>query len=118
VQFAGRTESGGETVDGKVVTVPVKERMAVDLKRRFEERTLRIPESTRLRRAIQAIKRYVGPTGNMRFDAARTDQGHADEFWALAMMVAAASGSGQYVPASDGGLAGRSVMGGLMARQF
>jgi len=36
----------------------------------------------------------------------------------VAMMVAAASGSGQYVPASDGGLAGRSVMGGLMARQF
>ena len=91
VQFASRVESGGQTEDGKQVTVPVKERMAITLKRRFEERTLRLPESPGIRRACQAIKRYFGPTSAIRFDAARTAQGHADEFWALALMVSAAT---------------------------
>lgn len=99
-------------------TAPVKERMAVELKKRFEERTIRIPESPRLRRACQAVKRYVGPTGVMRFDAARTDQGHADEFWALALANAAASGPSGYVPASDCGLVGKPVMSGMMGRTF
>jgi hypothetical protein len=38
------------------------------------------------------VKRYTSPTGHFRFDAERTDAGHADEFWALALMNAAASG--------------------------
>lgn len=118
VQFASRVESGGTNEEGKPTTVPVKERMAVTLKRRFEERTLRLPESPKLRRACQAIKRYVGPTGAIRFDAARTDQGHADEFWALALMVSAASGPRNYYPASQVGLVGRSTFSGLMERNF
>ena len=120
VEFGSRVESGGETTEGKVVTVPVKERMAVSLKKRFEERTLRLPESSKLRRACQAIKRYVGPTGAIRFDAVRTDAGHADEFWALALMVAGTEGPGRvYVPAKDVGLVGgRTVLSGLMGRAF
>lgn len=119
VQFGARVESGGKKEDGKEVTVPVKERMAVSLKKRFEERTLRLPESQKLRRACQAIKRYVGPTGAIRFDAVRTDAGHADEFWALALMVAGVEGPGRvYVPASDCGLTGRTVASDLLERVF
>ena len=99
-------------------TAPVKERMAVEAKRRFEERTLRIPASSRLRRACSAVKRYMGPTGVMRFDAARTEQGHADEFWALALGIAAASGAKNYVPLDEGMLIGTPVAGGLMGRAF
>lgn len=99
-------------------TGPVKERMATELKKRFEDRTIAIPEAKSIRRAIQSVKRFVGPTGNIRYDAARTDAGHADEFWALALAVAASSQGGRYVPASEGGLIGEPVMGGLMGREF
>lgn len=99
-------------------TAAIKERMAVELKKRFEERTIRIPESPRIRRACQAVKRFVGSTGVIRFDAARTDQGHADEFWALALANAAASGPRGYVPASEGAVVGKPVMSGMREMQF
>jgi phage FluMu gp28-like protein len=118
VQFAARVDTGQKTEDDKPLTVPVKERMATLLKRRFEDHLLRLPESPRLRRACQAVKRYVGPTGAIRFDAARTDAGHADEFWALALMVSAMTGARNYVAASEGGLLGRPMMGGLLEKVF
>jgi phage FluMu gp28-like protein len=98
-------------------TAATKERMAVETKRRFEERTIMIPESRQIRRAMQSVKRYVGTTGQMRFDAARTDSGHADEFWALALAISAAS-TKAYIPASEGGMVGRPVMDNLMEVQF
>jgi phage FluMu gp28-like protein len=119
VEFGSRVESGGKTGGGKRITAPVKERMAADLKRRFEERTIRIPEAAAIRRACQAVKRYIGPTGAIRFDAAHTDAGHADEFWALAMLSAAATtGRRNYGPASTAGLIGKPVVAGLMERVF
>lgn len=119
VEFASRVEAAGETAEGKQVTVPVKERMATTLKRRFEDRTLRLPESPRIRRAVQAVKRYVGPTGAVRFDAARTDQGHADEFWALALMVAAATGASGYQPmTTHSAIGGEPVLAGMLERSF
>ena len=119
VEFASRVETGGETAEGKAITVPVKERMAATLKRRFEERTLRLAESPRIRRAVQAVKRYVGPTGAIRFDAARTEQGHADEFWALALMVSAATGaSGYQAMETHGAIGGQPELAGAMRREF
>ena len=90
--------------------------MATTLKRRLEEHQLRLPESVQIRRACQAIKRYVGPTGAIRFDAARTDQGHADEFWALALMVSAATGASNYVPMQSLAVMAPPVMGEMGAR--
>ena len=118
VQFASRVDAGVKDEDGKPLTVPVKEQMAVGLKRRFEDRTLRLPESAKIRRGCQAVKRLVGATGAIRFDAARTDAGHADEFWALALLVAAMTSARSYVPASSVGLVGRTTMGGLMEKNF
>lgn len=68
-----------------------KEAMAIALKNRFEDRKIRIPEDPKLRRAINAVKKFVTPSGNIRFDAQRTDAGHADEFWALALCNNAAT---------------------------
>ena len=118
VEFGSRVESGGKTGEGKRITVQVKERMAADLKRRFEERKVWLPESPQIRRACQAVKRYVGPTGAIRFDAARTEAGHADEFWALAMLSAAATERRRYTPATAAGLRGQPVTGGIMERVF
>jgi phage FluMu gp28-like protein len=120
VDFGSSMDTGAKTEAGDVVRQPVKERIAGDLKRRYEERTLRLPESSRLRRAAGAVKRYIGPTGKIRLDAARTDtQGHADEFWALALLVAAMSGSGHYQSMADfGAVGGRTVLGNFMGRKF
>jgi hypothetical protein len=72
----------------------------------------------RIRRGVAAVKRYMGPTGVIRFDAPRTEQGHADEFWALALLVAAATNSRAYMPAAFGAVGGDTVTGALMARVF
>jgi phage FluMu gp28-like protein len=118
VQFGSTVESDVKDEQGKVIKEPVKQRMAGVLKRRFEERLIWIPESPALRRSIQAVKRFIGPTGAVRLDAPRTDKGHADEFWALALMVSAMEGARAYVPASEGGPVGDTVLGNLMERSF
>jgi len=84
----------GARVDPVSFTLAVKEDLAVRLKRLLEERRLRIPYAPTLRRALAAVKRYATPTGHFRFDAARTEEGHADEFWALALACRAAEHPG------------------------
>ncbi|MBZ5545443.1 MAG: hypothetical protein LAO07_17485 [Acidobacteriia bacterium] len=44
-----------------------------------------LPDTPEVRRAFSAIKRLVTATGALRFDAARSDAGHADAFWAKAL---------------------------------
>jgi len=84
-----------EEFPGKVepvtFTLARKQDLAVRLKRAFEEKTIRIPDSRELRRDLQAVKRVVTSAGNIRFDAERTEQGHADRFWALALALHAAA---------------------------
>jgi len=118
VNFATRADTGALDEKQQAITEPVKNRMAGELKRRVEDRLLRVPESPMLRRSVRAVKKYVGPTGAVRLDAARTESGHADEFWSLALAVSAAAGPRNYVPASEGGLFGRPVMAGVMEREF
>jgi hypothetical protein len=50
--------------------------------------------------------------GNVRFDAEHTDRGHADRFWALAMVVNAAS-EPRASFAEQAMLVGSPVMAGL-----
>lgn len=84
----------GQKVEQVVFNIENKEKMATATKRVFEERKIRIASAPALRRAINAVKRYTSLTGHFRFDADRTEAGHADEFWALALAVAAFSGPG------------------------
>jgi phage FluMu gp28-like protein len=118
VNFASRVDGELKDKEGKPIQVGVKERMAGILKRRVEDRMIWLPESSQLRREYQAIKRYVGPTGAVRLDAERSDKhGHADWFWATALLCAAMEGP-RSVPASEVGLVGATTMSGLMGRQF
>jgi phage FluMu gp28-like protein len=71
-------------------TLARKQDLAVRMKRSFQEKTIRIPDHRELRRDLNAVKRIVTAAGNVRFDAERTDQGHADRFWALALALHAA----------------------------
>ena len=81
----------GAMVEPVTFTAPLKERLAPMVKQAFEERTVRIPDNREVRADINSVKRFVTPAGNVRFDAEHTDRGHADRFWALAMVVNAAS---------------------------
>ena len=77
-------------VEPIVFTAAVKEDLAYRTRRRMEARLTRLPDTREIRRAFSAIKRLVTPSGNFRFDAARSDAGHADEFWAKALADLAA----------------------------
>jgi phage FluMu gp28-like protein len=99
-------------------TGPAKEAMATQVKNAMEERAIGIPASVAIQRSLQAVKRFMTATGNIRFDAARTEAGHADEFWALALALQAGSQARGYVPASECGVVGKTVAAGMLAAEF
>jgi len=80
----------GPRVEPVTFTAAVKEDMAYRVRRRMEERLDLIPDAPQIARAFSAMKKLVTLSGNTRFDAERTDQGHADEFWAKALADLAA----------------------------
>jgi phage FluMu gp28-like protein len=80
----------GPRVEPVTFTAAVKEDMAYRVKRRMEQRLDLIPEAPEIARAFGAVKKLVTAAGNTRFDAERTDFGHADEFWAKALADLAA----------------------------
>lgn len=93
MQLAEEAHQIKRTVEPVTFTQKTKEQMAVGLRQRFEDQTIRIPPDGVLRDDLHAVKKITTPSGNMRFDAERTD-GHADRFWAIALAVHAASQSG------------------------
>ncbi|MGA3168598.1 MAG: terminase family protein [Terriglobia bacterium] len=102
----------GERVEPTTFTAQLKERLAPMVKQAFEDRTVRIPDNREVRADLNSVKRFVTPAGNVRFDAEHTDRGHADRFWALAMVVNAAT----HPPANfseQAFLTGQPVMAGF-----
>ncbi len=80
----------GPRVEPVMFTAAVKEDMAYRVRRRMEQRLDLLPEAPQIARAFGAVKKLVTLAGNTRFDAERTDLGHADEFWAKALADLAA----------------------------
>jgi phage FluMu gp28-like protein len=80
----------GPRVEPVTFTAAVKEDMAYRVRRRMEQRLDLIPDARQIARAFGAVKKLVTGAGNTRFDAERTEQGHADEFWAKALADLAA----------------------------
>jgi len=95
----------GPRVEPVMFTAAVKEDMAYRVRRRMEQRLDLLPDAPQIARAFSAVKKLVTLAGNTRFDAERTDLGHADEFWAKALADLAAE---QPVAAtlSDGAIVG------------
>ncbi len=83
-------EFGDYRVEAVTFTNALKGELAGRLRRRVEERTIRIPVDERIRNDWHSIERSVTPAGHIRFDADRTAAGHADRFWAAALAVYAA----------------------------
>jgi phage FluMu gp28-like protein len=94
----------GPRVEPVTFTAAAKEDMAYRVKRRMEQRLDLIPDAPEIARAFGAVKKLVTVAGNTRFDAERTDLGHADEFWAKALADLAAEQPTSHL--SDGVIVG------------
>lgn len=89
VQFGSSVES---IVDPSEKKIPVTLSMATALKDRFDDRLIRIPwNNARIKDGLHKPKKVATATGRITFHAARDKNGHADEFWALALAVAGAT---------------------------
>ncbi|KJR41904.1 Terminase-like protein [Candidatus Magnetoovum chiemensis] len=77
----------GNIVEGALFTAAVKLDLANALKRKFEDRLIRIPAGQEIRDDIHSVKKITTSAGNIRFDAERSEHSHADRFWALALAV-------------------------------
>jgi phage FluMu gp28-like protein len=62
-----------------------KERWATDFKILLQRRNVVLPRQRELVGQLHSIKRRVLPSGKIAFEAERTDKGHADKFWAVAL---------------------------------
>jgi phage FluMu gp28-like protein len=76
----------GSRVEGVTFTNSLKEDLSLRVRRRMEERLDKIPQNaSAIERDFAAVKREITASGNLRFDAERTDAGHADVYWAKAL---------------------------------
>ena len=83
-------------VEGVTFTNKVKEDLAYRLRTEFENKTVFIPGRHEIREDLHSVRRITTSANNIRFDAERSDNGHADRFWALALALHAAdNGSGK-----------------------
>jgi len=76
-------------VEPVTFTSTVKNDLATRTLRVFQDRLIRIPISQVLRNDLHSIKKTTTAAGNIRFDAERTKDGHADRFWGLSLALMA-----------------------------
>ena len=81
---------GTYRVEGVIFTSASKQHLATLVKQAFEDKKARIPEDRAIRESHHAVRKIMTVSGNPRFDADRTELGHADEFWAHALALNAA----------------------------
>jgi phage FluMu gp28-like protein len=110
---------GANRVEPVNFTFQVKEDLATRTRRRFEDGAIKIPDDRNVHAGIHAVKKFPTAAGHFRYDSARTDAGHADEFWSLSLSFMAAEGAPacaysssdtELIPASRANVA-RAMMG-------
>jgi phage FluMu gp28-like protein len=77
--------------EGVAFTSASKGEMYQAMRRRFEDRTIRIPSSRDLREDLHAVQRNVSSAGTISYSAARNADGHSDRSSALALCIRAAT---------------------------
>lgn len=82
---------GEHRVEAVTFTPAVKEALAYPVRSKMEDRVLRIPYDKVIRSDLRSVTKQTTASGNIRFTAERTPDGHADRFWALALAVQAGS---------------------------
>lgn len=81
---------GEHRVEKVKFTGQIKEHLASLVLGRFEDKRIRVPDDPKHRESFHSVRKTVTAAGNVRYDAAVTDQGHADDFWALGCALEAA----------------------------
>lgn len=66
-------------------TAEAKENLAYPLRTAFEQRLIRIPGEKEVLADLRSVRKEITATGGIRFSAGRSENGHADRFWALAL---------------------------------
>ena len=89
---------GGAKFEGVVFNVASKGEMYGAMRRRFEERSVRIPVSRDFREDLHAVQRVVSTGGNVTYSAPRNADGHSDRAAALALCIKAASAAPHVSP--------------------
>lgn len=84
---------GTHRVECVTFSAKVKEALAYPVRGKMEDSKLRIPYKPEIRADLRAVTKETTAAGNIRFTAERSENGHADRFWALALAVNAASGT-------------------------
>lgn len=87
----------------------VKEALAYPVRGRMEDKKLRIPYRPEIRADLRAVTKETTAAGNVRFTAERSENGHADRFWALALAIEAAANPGAPIEFMTGGQTGTSI---------
>ncbi len=87
---AAEEEFGAGRVEAVTFTPAMKDRLATGLKRRIEDRTVRLPADDAVRADLHSVRWDVTAGGAGRFLVSREGDSHADRFWALALAVRAA----------------------------
>lgn len=82
---------GQYRIEAVTFTGRMKEALAYPVRGMMEDKKLRIPYQPEIRADLRAVTKVTSAAGNIRFTAERSENGHADRFWALALAVHAAS---------------------------
>lgn len=91
---------GGAKFEGVVFNVASKGDMYGAMRRKFEERSIRIPVSRDFREDLHAVQRVVSTGGNVTYSAPRNADGHSDRASALALCIKAAGSAPHISPFS------------------
>lgn len=84
------TKYGAGRVEGCKLTGEFKQQLFPGLKDAMQKGLVKIPPSEKLRKSLASIQKQVTQGGTVRYVAAHTADGHADEACALALAVYAA----------------------------
>ena len=82
---------GEHKIELVTFTPKVKEALAYPVRGKMEDKKLRIPYDPHVRADLRAVTKETTIAGNVRFTAERSEEGHADRFWALALAIHAAA---------------------------
>lgn len=107
---------GKYRVEEITFTAGTKEELAFNLRIAFEDRAIRIPNDELLIKDLRSIRSTTGTGNHLRLDAERSEtDGHGDRFWALALMLNAASSKKSAKPRVDSVKRKSSITQGFMS---
>lgn len=93
-------------------TPRVKEALAYPVRGKMEDKKIRIPYRPEIRADLRAVAKETTTAGNIRFTAERSENGHADRFWALGLAIEAAGNPGAPIEYQTSGPTGLSIGSG------